>query len=61
MQLQPGVATRTLAAMCLLLPDTARLVQQQLDEEGIAHPVLDRLSEQIALACARCREHLQAA
>jgi serine/threonine-protein kinase HipA len=60
-RLDPAQAQLTLEAMCLALPDTAKQVQQQLLGEGIAHPVLDLLVQEIELSCARCMAKLQAA
>lgn len=60
LRLDPAWALNTLAAMCLLLPDAAQRVQGQLRDEGVTHPVLDRLLQEIQLSCTRCLARLQA-
>jgi len=59
MQLEPALAFNTLAAMCLALPETATQVQQQMRDEGITHPVLDLLVQEIQLSCERFLKRLQ--
>lgn len=60
MRLEPAWALETLAAMCLLLPEMAQEVRQQLRDEGIVHPVIDRLLHEIQLSCKRCLAKFQA-
>lgn len=60
MRLEPAWALETLAAMCLLLPEMAQEVRQQLRDEGIVHPVIDRLLHEIQLFCKRCLAKFQA-
>ena len=61
MRLDPASALQTLAVMCLALPDAAQQVQQGMQAEGIAHPVLDLLVQEIRLSCNRCISKLEAA
>ncbi|WP_305806016.1 type II toxin-antitoxin system HipA family toxin [Stenotrophomonas sp. YIM B06876] len=59
MQLNPALALQILSVMCLMLPDTAQQAQQQLLSEGIEHPVLDLLVQEIRFSCERCIRKLQ--
>lgn len=61
MRIEPTRALSILAAMCLALPETARQVQQQMLHEGISHPVLERLVQEIQLSCERCLGRLKTA
>ncbi len=60
LRLEPVWALDALAAMCLLLPEAAQQVRRQLQDEGIVHPVIDRLLHEIQLSCERCLAKFQA-
>ena len=60
LRLEPRWALDTLAAMCRLLPGAAQQVQEQLRDDGVAHPVLDRLLQEIQSSCERCLARFQA-
>lgn len=59
LRLEPAWALNTLAAMCLLLPEAAQHVQTQLQDEGVAHLVLDRLLQEIQQSCEHCLARFQ--
>lgn len=54
MRLAPAMAMEMLARMALELPTVAEQQRFQLEEEGIAHPILETLVQEIAASCARC-------
>ncbi len=54
MRLAPAMAMQMLASMALDLPLVAEEQRLQLAHEGIEHPVLDTLVQEIASSCQRC-------
>lgn len=60
MRLDADDALRTLATMCLQLPELAEQQHLQLLGEGIDHPVLASLVEEIHASCLRCLRQFDA-
>lgn len=54
MRLDSDAAMKSLASMCLQLPDVASQQRQLLQQEGIDHPVLETLVHEIERSCERC-------
>lgn len=54
MRLAPAMAMEMLARMALELPAVAEEQRLQLEDEDIAHPILETLVQEIAASCARC-------
>lgn len=54
MRLAPAVAMEMLAGMALELPRVAEEQRLLLEDEGIEHPVLETLVQEIASSCQRC-------
>lgn len=54
MRLDSDAALKTLAAMCLQLPGVADHERRRLQQDGIDHPVLETLVQEIKDSCERC-------
>lgn len=60
MRLGSDAALKTLAAMCLQLPDLAEQQHRLLQQQGIDHPVLETLVQEIKGSCERCLRQFDA-
>lgn len=54
MRLDSDAAMKSLASMCLPLPDVASQQGQLLQQDGIDDPVLEMLVHEIERSCERC-------
>lgn len=60
MRLGSDAALKALAAMCLQLPDMAQQQHRLLQQQGIDHPVLETLVQEIKGSCERCLRQFDA-